>query len=75
LNSGDKSRPCSTGEILNPKHEILNNTEIQKSKVKNQNDNLKCKDFGKRPLYYLPFTSKVRVKPPYNSFPQGEGES
>jgi len=57
LNSGDKSHPCSIGEILD-------NTEIQKSKVKNQNDNLKCKDFRKRPLYYLPFISKVRVESP-----------
>jgi hypothetical protein len=64
LNSGDESRHCSIGEILNPKHEILNNTEIQKSKVKNKDDNSKCKEFRKRLLYYLPFISKVRVKFP-----------
>jgi len=33
-------------EILNLNHQIPNNTEIQKSKVKNQNDNLKCKVFN-----------------------------
>jgi hypothetical protein len=30
-------------EILNPKHQVPN--EIQKSKFKDQNDNLKCKNF------------------------------
>jgi hypothetical protein len=71
LNSGDKSRHCSIGEIINPKHEILNNTEIQKSKVKNKNDNAKCKEFRKKLLYYLPFISKVRVKSPSLSLTRG----
>jgi hypothetical protein len=30
--------------VLNPKHQILNNIEIQKSKGKNQNDNSKRKN-------------------------------
>jgi hypothetical protein len=36
-------RPYSI-QILNPKRQTPNNTEIQKSKVKNQNDNSKCKN-------------------------------
>jgi hypothetical protein len=31
-------------EVLNPKHQILNNIKIQKSKGKNQNDNSKRKN-------------------------------
>jgi hypothetical protein len=64
LHSWDKSSHYSIDEILNPKHKILNNTEIQKSKFKNKNDNSKCKEFRKRLLYYLPFISKVRVESP-----------
>jgi hypothetical protein len=43
---GAKAPKQSLGEILNPKHEILNNIEIQKSKAKNQNDNSKRKIFN-----------------------------